>query len=145
MYILDITTIFLLVIHVLETSVLVTLHVKVLLGYKWLTRVFFIIASIFTLIFISWIYVFFFLNSVNKLIILQFWLDCMFPVGLLLLIFYSLNYVIIERDGYTDYLANKILFISLIILGLIYLQVSLFIYTRDPTFIVNLKIFFPSL
>lgn len=141
----DYNVLFLLIIHILETSILLTIFLKSLLGKKTFRKLFFVKVLIFTLLILSLIYTSYVIDNIVLFPLVQSWLTVIVPLFLLVLTFYIYKYFITEKDGFTDYFGDKILFIALFSLAIVYLQVLIFISTGYPTFIVILKILFPLL
>ena len=142
MYVLDTTILVILLIHIIETSILITISLKWLLGRESISKSFYGKILVLTALILAMIYlenqiIFFSSNS-----FLYSWIENYFPIIIFIGTFYYIKLIIIAKNGFTEFFWEKIFWISVFIAFLFYVQVSIFNVTGYPTFIVILKIIF---
>ena len=136
MYEYDNYYIFLIIFHIIETSILTTLFYKVALGKREISKSFYLKILILTSV-IKLIYLLFHLivNANNNMLISLYFI-LILPFCLFLFTLYYNKLIIVSRNGYEYYLWEKSIWITFLVLVIIFFQVSLFISFRLPTIVL---------
>ena len=110
MQLLDYGVFFLLVIHLLETSIVLTLLLKVLFHKDTIEKVYFIKVIILTGILLFFIYIGYDLLYFLSITVLNFWLNNVYPFLSLLITYFYLKYVLHNQDNFKkDFADNQLI------------------------------------
>ena len=140
---LDYNILFLILIHFIETGIIITYLLKVLFQEKTIDIIFFIKTMVLTCLILSFVYLGYYLFELIKSHIFDFWLRSVYPFLILLLTFYYLKFLFNDQKYFKNYFRDKMLFVSIIILFIIFLQVAIFIQDHNPTLIIVVRSFVP--
>ena len=143
MYMLDTTILFILIIHIIETSILITLFLKWLLGKETVSKSFYGKILVLTILILAMIYLESQIIYLISFSLLYSWIENCAPIIIFIGTFYYVKLVIISKNGFTEFFWEKIFWISVFISFLVYVQTTIFNITGYPTFIVILKVIFP--
>ena len=143
MYVLDTTLLVILLIHIVETSILVTISLKWFFGKETISKSFFAKILVLTVLILSVIYLENQIMFLSSFSLVYSWVESCSPIIIFIGTFYYIKLVLIGQNGFTEFFWEKMFWISVFIALLFYVQVTIFNVTGNPTFIVILKFIFP--